>query len=55
MTPADGPMAEAMHGFMAIKRHAHAGEIAELAAFLAGPHAAMITGSMQTIDGGFGA
>jgi cyclic-di-GMP-binding biofilm dispersal mediator protein len=55
MNPADGPMAETMHGFMAIKRHAHASEIAELAAFLAGPHAAMITGSMQTIDGGFGA
>ncbi|WP_295631719.1 SDR family oxidoreductase [Novosphingobium sp.] len=55
MNPADGPMAEFMHGFMAIKRHAHGAEIAELAAFLAGPHGAMITGSMQTIDGGFGA
>ena len=55
MNPADGPMAEFMHSFMAIKRHAHASEIAELAAFLAGPHGAMITGSMQTIDGGFGA
>ncbi|TXL82241.1 SDR family oxidoreductase [Vineibacter terrae] len=55
MNPADGPMAETMHGFMAIKRHARASEIAELAAFLAGPHGAMITGSMQTIDGGFGA
>ncbi|HEX2889925.1 SDR family oxidoreductase [Vineibacter terrae] len=40
---------------MAIKRHARASEVAELAAFLAGPHGAMITGSMQTIDGGFGA
>ena len=55
MNPADGPMAETMHGFMAIKRHARASEVAELAAFLAGPHGAMITGSMQTIDGGFGA
>lgn len=55
MNPADGPMAATMHSFMAIKRHAHAGEVAELAAYLAGPHAAMITGSMQTIDGGFGA
>lgn len=55
MNPADGPMAAMMHGFMAIKRHAHGSEIAELAAFLAGPHGAMITGSMQTIDGGFGA
>jgi cyclic-di-GMP-binding biofilm dispersal mediator protein len=40
---------------MAIKRHAHASEIAELTAFIAGPHGAMITGSFQTIDGGFGA
>jgi len=55
MNPAEGPMAETMHSFMAIKRHAHGSEIAELAAFLAGPHGAMITGSMQTIDGGFGA
>lgn len=55
MNPADGPMADFMHGFMAIKRHIHADEIAEYTAFLAGPHGAMITGSMQTIDGGFGA
>lgn len=55
MNPSDGPMASMMHSFMAIKRHAHGSEIAELAAFLAGPHGAMITGSMQTIDGGFGA
>ncbi|MCG5479725.1 MAG: SDR family oxidoreductase [Ensifer alkalisoli] len=55
MNPADGPMADTMHGFMAIKRHARGDEIAELTAYLAGPHGAMITGSMQTIDGGFGA
>ena len=55
LNPADGPMAEAMRGFMAIKRYAHASEIAELTAFIAGPHGAMITGSFQTIDGGFGA
>lgn len=55
MNPADGPMASTMHGFMAIKRHIHADEVAELAAYIAGPHAAMITGSFQTIDGGFGA
>lgn len=55
MNPAEGPMAAMMHSFMAIKRHAHADEIAELAAFIAGPHGAMITGSMQTIDGGMGA
>lgn len=55
MNPASGPMAATMHSFMAIKRHARAEEIAEFAAYLAGPHGAMITGSMQTIDGGFGA
>ncbi len=55
MNPAGGPMADAMHGFMAIKRHARADEVAELTAFIAGPHAGMITGSQQTIDGGFGA
>jgi cyclic-di-GMP-binding biofilm dispersal mediator protein len=55
MNPAEGPMAATMHSFMAIKRHAHPTEIAELAAYIAGPHGAMITGSMQTIDGGFGA
>lgn len=55
MNPADGPMAETMHGFMAIKRHVRPDEVAELAAYMAGPHGAMITGSMQTIDGGFGA
>ena len=55
MNPADGPDADLMHSFMAIKRHAHSDEIAELTAFVAGPHGAMITGSMQMIDGGFGA
>ena len=55
MNPADGPMAGTMHGFMAIKRHIRADEIAELTAYLAGPHGAMMTGAMHTIDGGFGA
>lgn len=55
MNPANGPMADLMHTTMAIKRHARADEIAEYAAYLAGPHAAMITGALQTIDGGFGA
>lgn len=55
MNPAEGPMAETMHGFMAIKRHVHADEVAGLVAYLAGPEAGMITGSLQTIDGGFGA
>jgi cyclic-di-GMP-binding biofilm dispersal mediator protein len=55
MNPATGPMAELMHSFMAIKRHIRGDEIAEFAAYLAGPHAAMMTGAMHTIDGGMGA
>lgn len=55
MNPADGPMAEMMHSFMAIKRHVRTSEIAEFVAFLAGPHGAMITGSLQAVDGGYGA
>lgn len=55
LNPKDGPMAATMHGFMAIKRHIRTDEIAELTAYVAGPHGAMITGSMLTIDGGFGA
>ncbi len=55
MNPADGPMAEAMTGFMAIKRYATSEEIAGLTAYLAGPEASIITGAMHTIDGGFGA
>ena len=55
MNPADGPMADTMHGFMAIKRHIRSDEIAELTAYIAGPHGAMMTGAMHSIDGGFGA
>jgi cyclic-di-GMP-binding biofilm dispersal mediator protein len=55
MNPANGPMAEFLRGFMAIKRHIHPDEIAEFTAFIAGPHGAMMTGAMHTIDGGMGA
>jgi cyclic-di-GMP-binding biofilm dispersal mediator protein len=55
MNPAAGPMAEQMHSFMAIKRHARADEIAGMVAYLAGSEAGMVTGAMHTIDGGFGA
>lgn len=54
MNPANGPMADTMHGLMAIKRHVHADEVAELTAYVAGPHGAMMTGAMHTIDGGMG-
>ena len=55
MNPEDGPMSDFVHGFMALKRHGRPEEIAGLAAYLAGPEAGFITGSLQTIDGGFGA
>lgn len=53
MNPANGPQADLMHSAMAIKTHSKAAEIAAYVAFIAGPEAASITGSMQTIDGGF--
>lgn len=55
MNPADGPMKELMHSFMAIKRHGHADEVAGMVAWLAGPEAGFVTGAMHTIDGAFGA
>ncbi|MBN8874670.1 MAG: SDR family oxidoreductase [Rhodospirillales bacterium] len=55
LNPADGPMRELMHGFMAIKRHGRPEEVAGMVAWLAGPEATFVTGAMHTIDGGFGA
>jgi cyclic-di-GMP-binding biofilm dispersal mediator protein len=55
MNPASGEFAGVLKDFMAIKRYAKPDEVAELAAFLAGPKAGMITGSLVTIDGGFAA
>jgi len=54
MNPVAGPLAPLMHSMMAIKRHAHADEVAALVLYLANPAAAMITGTTQTIDGGIG-
>ncbi|MBK1793916.1 SDR family oxidoreductase [Devosia sp. WQ 349] len=53
--PHDGPMAETLHSFMAIKRHAHPDEVAHMVSWLAGPETGFITGAMHTIDGGFAA
>lgn len=55
MNPAEGPLKDVMHGFMAIKRHAKGSEIAGLVAYLAGPEAGIITGAAYNIDGGFAA
>ena len=53
--PADGPMKDLMHSFMAIKRHGTSEEVAGMVSWLAGPEANFVTGAMHTIDGGFGA
>ena len=53
--PADGPMKDLMHGFMAVKRHGRADEVAGMVAWLSGPEAGFVTGAMHTIDGAFGA
>ncbi|MEX2450869.1 MAG: SDR family oxidoreductase [Rhodospirillales bacterium] len=55
MNPADGPLKDIMHASMAIKRHAAPAEIAGMVAYLAGPEAAIVTGALHTIDGGYGA
>lgn len=55
MNPADGPLKDVMHDFMAIKRHATGAEIAGLVAYLAGPETGIITGAAYNIDGGFAA
>lgn len=55
MNPADGPLNELMHSFMAIKRHARSDEIAGMVAWLAGAEAGLVTGTALTIDGGFAA
>ncbi|MFZ0268179.1 SDR family oxidoreductase [Caulobacter sp.] len=55
MNPAEGPMKDLMHSFMALKRHGRAEEVAGMVAYLAGPEGSFITGAMHTIDGGFGA
>lgn len=53
--PADGPLKDLMHSFMAIKRHGRPEEVAGMVAWLAGPEAGFVTGAMHTIDGAFGA
>jgi 3-oxoacyl-[acyl-carrier protein] reductase len=55
MNPAQGPFADAVRGFLALGRYAHADEIAAMVAYLAGPEAGFVTGASLTIDGGYAA
>lgn len=50
--PADGAGAEFQRSLSSIGRYAEPREIADAVVFLAGPDAAVITGSILTVDGG---
>ncbi|MES2148318.1 MAG: SDR family oxidoreductase [Pseudomonadota bacterium] len=55
MNPESGQFAAALHGLMAIQRHAQPDEIAGMVAYVASPEAGFVTGASLTIDGGFNA
>ena len=55
LNPDGSDFAAGLKGLMAIPRYAGVGDVAALVLFLAGPEAAMITGSAFNVDGGFGA
>jgi 3-oxoacyl-[acyl-carrier protein] reductase len=55
MNPEAGDFATAMHGLMALQRHAQPEEIAGMVAYVASPEAGFVTGASLTIDGGFNA
>ena len=55
LNSASGPLASEMLRYLAVDRFGTIDEVGALAAFLAGPDAAFITGTAITIDGGFGA
>jgi len=55
MNPDNGDFAVALKSLMALPRFGTVEEVAGLAAYLAGPEAAYITGASLSIDGGFSA
>ena len=54
MNPANGPFAEALTPFLAIKRYGQGDEVAAMVSYLASAEGAYVTGAALTIDGGFG-
>src|SRR6185295_7031861 len=52
MNPANGPFAETLKSFMALKRYGQGDEIAAMVSYLAGPEASYVTGASLKIDGG---
>jgi 3-oxoacyl-[acyl-carrier protein] reductase len=55
MNPEDGPLSGFLTPRTAIKRYGQVEEIAEMVAYLVGPHTDNVTGSMLNNDGGFSA
>jgi 3-oxoacyl-[acyl-carrier protein] reductase len=55
MNPADSPGADQERAFIALGRYAHADEIANAVAWLAGDGGRYITGTAIAVDGGFAA
>jgi 3-oxoacyl-[acyl-carrier protein] reductase len=53
LSPADGPNADAIKGFIALGRYASPADVAATVAFLAGPDGRYITGATVNVDGGF--
>lgn len=53
MNPDVGDFADTMRAQTALKRYGHPTEVAALATFLASDDASYITGTMQTVDGGW--
>jgi 3-oxoacyl-[acyl-carrier protein] reductase len=54
MNPANGPFADLLIPYLAIKRYGQGDEVAGLVAYLASDEGAYVTGTSLTIDGGFG-